>query len=318
MSEKNEKNKSSGSVAGICISPKRGTEKKPIESVNLLEDWGLEGDAHAGKWHRQVSLLSKEKVEEFNEKGGQADIGSFGENILVEGINPAILPVQTRLQIGQAVVEITQIGKECHTHCTIYQRVNDCIMPREGTFAKVIQSGLVKTGDKISILAHEKKKQAAVIVCSDKGSKKEREDLSGPEARDILEQAGYEVAEVLVIPDVQAIIEKELKRLADQRQVCLIVTSGGTGFSPRDVTPEATMNVMTRNAPGIAEAIRMESLKITNRAMLSRGMSVIRNKTLIINLPGSPKGVRESLEICLPAVGHGIDILLEQDGECAR
>ena len=112
--------------------------------------------------------------------------------------------------------------------------------------------------------------------------------------------------------------KRELIRLSDQRQVNLILTSGGTGFSERDTTPEATMEVMTRNAPGIAEAIRAESMKYTNRAMLSRGVSVLRNRTLIVNLPGSPKAVRESMEIILDSIHHGLGILRGSENECAR
>ena len=122
----------------------------------------------------------------------------------------------------------------------------------------------------------------------------------------------------MILPDEQEMIEKELIRLSDQRQVDLIVTTGGTGFSERDCTPEATLNVATRNAPGIAEAIRAGSMQITRRAMLSREVSVIRNKTLIINLPGSPKAVKESLGFVIDQLDHGIRILTGRDGECAR
>ena len=118
------------------------------------------------------------------------------------------------------------------------------------------------------------------------------------------------------MPDEQDAIERALIRLADSRQVNLVITTGGTGFSQRDVTPEATMNVATRNAPGIAEAIRAESMKITGRAMLSRGASVIRNKTLIINLPGSPKAAGESIDIIIEHLEHGLAILLGRTGEC--
>jgi molybdenum cofactor synthesis domain-containing protein len=134
----------------------------------------------------------------------------------------------------------------------------------------------------------------------------------------MLEEGGFVVEEVVVIADEQKLIENTLKRLADQRQICLIVTSGGTGFSKRDVTPEATQAVATRQAMGFARAIEIGSLQITPRAMLSRAVSVIRNESIIINLPGSPKAVRESLEIVLKSAKHGVDILKGWDGECAR
>ena len=132
------------------------------------------------------------------------------------------------------------------------------------------------------------------------------------------EEAGYEVVETMIIPDEPALLKAQLMRLADQRQVDLILTSGGTGFSLRDQTPEATMAVADRNAPGIAEYIRMRSAQITDRAMLSRGVSVIRKGTLIINLPGSPKAVRESLEFILHALDHGLRILRGSVSDCAR
>jgi molybdenum cofactor synthesis domain-containing protein len=159
---------------------------------------------------------------------------------------------------------------------------------------------------------------AAVITLSDKGSKGEREDKSGPTAVKMLEEAGYEVVETMIIPDEPALLKAQLMRLADQRQVDLILTSGGTGFSLRDQTPEATMAVADRNAPGIAEYIRMRSAQITDRAMLSRGVSVIRKGTLIINLPGSPKAVHESLEFILHALDHGLRILRGSVSDCAR
>ena len=131
-----------------------------------------------------------------------------------------------------------------------------------------------------------------------------------------LKEAGYEVAEYRLLPDEQAQIETVLKELSDEKEMDLILTTGGTGFSQRDCTPEATMNVATRNAPGIAEAMRYASLAITPRAMLSRGVSVIRNQTLIINLPGSPKAVKENLEYILPTLSHGLEILKGVTGEC--
>lgn len=193
-------------------------------------------------------------------------------------------------------------------------------MPREGIFAKVINGGELKVGDDIELLPFDNNKAltAAVITLSDKGYAGEREDKSGPLLTEELVKAGYEIVETLILPDDKEMIVTNLKRLADQRQVNLIMTTGGTGFSPRDCTPEATLEVATRNAPGIAEAIRAGSMQITKRAMLSREASVIRNQTLIVNLPGSPKAVKESLDIVLDQLEHGIKILLGRDGECGR
>lgn len=141
-----------GKIMAVCISEKRGTQKKNIEKVRLIENFGLEGDAHGGNWHRQVSLLSYEKVRVFEEKGISVEDGAFGENLLVEGFDFKTLPVGTRFRCGDVLLEMTQIGKECHSHCEIYQAVGDCIMPREGVFARVLYGGEIQIGDEMEIV----------------------------------------------------------------------------------------------------------------------------------------------------------------------
>ena len=141
-----------GKIMAVCISEKRGTQKKNIEKVRLIENFGLEGDAHGGNWHRQVSLLSYEKVRAFEEKGISVEDGAFGENLLVEGFDFKTLPVGTRFRCGEVLLEMTQIGKECHSHCEIYQAVGDCIMPREGVFARVLHGGMSQIGDVMEIV----------------------------------------------------------------------------------------------------------------------------------------------------------------------
>ncbi|CDD61784.1 mOSC domain protein [Clostridium sp. CAG:505] len=141
-----------GKIMAVCISEKRGTQKKNIEKVRLIENFGLEGDAHGGNWHRQVSLLSYEKVRAFEEKGISVEDGAFGENLLVEGFDFKTLPVGTRFRCGEVLLEMTQIGKECHSHCEIYQTVGDCIMPREGVFARVLHGGMIQIGDEMEIV----------------------------------------------------------------------------------------------------------------------------------------------------------------------
>lgn len=160
--------------------------------------------------------------------------------------------------------------------------------------------------------------RAGIITSSDKGAAGEREDLSGAVIKEILETAGYEVAGYKILPDEKEALKAEMIRLSDEVRCDLVITTGGTGFSPRDVTPEATLAVADRNAPGIAEAIRAYSMTVTKRAMLSRGASAIRGSTLIINLPGSPKAVRESLEYIMDTLPHGLEILSGRGGECAR
>ncbi len=160
--------------------------------------------------------------------------------------------------------------------------------------------------------------RAAVVTLSDKGSRGEREDKSGPAIAARLRENGYDVAEQLLLPDGREMLESELIRLCDRVGVDLILTTGGTGFSPRDVTPEATLAVADRLVPGIAEAIRAESLRLTKHAMLSRAVSVIRGGTLIVNLPGSPRACMESMDVFLDAIPHGLSLLKGQTGDCAR
>ena len=330
-----------GTVKAVCTSSVKGVRKEPVKEACLIEDYGIEKDAHAGKWHRQVSLLSWEKVQEFNKSGAGVSDGDFGENLLVSGINFRSLPVGTRFLIcpaeevvhaaadslteetvhatglkneeaaGGALLELTQIGKACHHSCEIRKRVGVCIMPTDGVFAKVVRGGMVKPGDRVRVLPPDPDRPytAAVITLSDRAFSGVYEDRSGPKAAEVLKAAGYEVVETILLPDDQSRLERELERLADQRQVSLVLTTGGTGFSERDRTPEATMAVADRNAQGIAEAIRVKSLAVTDHAMLSRGVSVIRKKTLIVNLPGSVKAVQESLGFILGALDHGLGIL---------
>lgn len=160
-------------------------------------------------------------------------------------------------------------------------------------------------------------KRAAIITLSDSGYRGEREDKSGPVIREILEKEGYEITFTELLPDDRAMIAGKLQEIADSGSTDLILTTGGTGFSQRDVTPEATEEVIERRVPGIPEAMRAYSMTITKRAMLSRATAGIRRTTLIINLPGSPKAVRESLEYIIEALGHGLEILSGEATDCA-
>ena len=141
-----------GKVMAICISEKKGTQKRNVHEALFIEDFGLENDAHAGKWHRQVSLLSYEKIQDFKKKGAPVEDGAFGENLIVSGIDFKNLPVGTRFQSGDVVLEMTQIGKECHSGCEIYKIMGDCIMPRDGVFARVIRGGRIREGDELTVL----------------------------------------------------------------------------------------------------------------------------------------------------------------------
>ena len=304
-----------GKITAICVSERRGTQKNFVETARFVTEFGIEGDAHAGDWHRQVSFIGQAEVDKFKLRGAQVTAGAFGENIIAEGFRFKELPIGTRLRSGQVFFEVTQIGKECHNHCAIYQQLGDCIMPREGIFARVLHGGEIKVGDELK-LAEKIPLDAAIITVSDRGFHGLRdEDLSGDKCVELLKSAGYEIFQRATLPDVKKLIVDKLTELSDSG-VGLILTTGGTGFSIRDVTPEATLEVCTRMAPGIAEAMRAESLKVTGRAMLSRAVAGICKRTLIVNLPGSPKAVAECLNVVLPQLRHGIEILRGETGNC--
>ena len=140
-----------GKILAICISEKKGTLKNQIEEAKFIEDFGIENSAHAGKWHRQVSLLEFNKIDEFRKKGAQVDFGAFGENLVVEGIELNKLLIGQKIKIGDVLLEVTQIGKKCHDKCHIYYQVGECIMPKNGIFTKVLKGGNVKIGDKCTL-----------------------------------------------------------------------------------------------------------------------------------------------------------------------
>ncbi len=290
----------------MCISSRKGTAKTNVGNCEIIENFGLKGDAHAGS-ERQVSLLSENAVNDFRRRcDGKVTVspGIFGENLLVDSVDLTNYPVGAIIIIGDVILAVTQIGKTCHSGCDIMARTGECIMPQEGVFAKVIRGGSVAVGDEVRIPY-----RAAVITASDRSYRKEREDKSGPAIVNRLEESGYYVGSRVLLPDDEDGLAGELARIADDERPDVIFTTGGTGLSERDRMPEATKRVADRDVPGIAEAIRAYSMKITPNAMLSRAVSVIRKKTLIVNLPGSPKAVEECLDLILPGLEHGLGIL---------
>ena len=305
-----------GKIEAVCISKEKGTVKTAVESIELIEGFGLSGDAHGGS-ARQVSLLCYETVEEFKKKAGDGVSivpGVFGENILVSGIDPASCKVGTRFICNDVILEVTQKGKTCHSGCEISKIVGDCIMPREGVFADVLTGGVITAGDEINPV-EKKGFTAAIITASDRAYSGEREDVSGKVIRNRLLGAGYDVIPPVIMSDDEEGLYEKLVEICDGKHPDLLLTTGGTGFSKRDHMPEATIRAGKRNVPGIAEAVRAYSMNITKRAMLSRAVSVIRDDTLIINLPGSPKAVGECLDLLLPELDHGLKILRgEADG----
>ncbi len=305
-----------GRIVSVNVADKKGVRKQPVESITLVVDHGVEGDAHAGPWHRQVSLLASESIEKMLAACPTVNPGAFGENVTTEGLVLYELPVGTRFYAGETLLEVTQIGKECHDRCAIFHQAGDCVMPREGIFARVIEGGEITPGNGI-VLMKNSLIVAGVLTVSDKGSRGEREDTSGDALEEALKGLGAASVERAIVPDEADQIAAELRRWADESPVNLILTTGGTGMTSRDVTPEATLSVLDRQAPGFAEAMRAGSLVTTPHAMLSRAVSGVRGKTLIINMPGSPRACREQFAMIAAALPHGVEKLLDLGGDCA-
>jgi molybdenum cofactor synthesis domain-containing protein len=263
-----------------------------------------------------VSLLAAESIAAMRDCGLDVGPGDFAENVTTEGIAVVRLPVGARVRVGPALLEVTQIGKVCHDRCEIFRLAGDCVMPREGIFTRVLEGGEVRAGDEL-VVEVPTLIRAAVLTVSDKGSRGEREDVSGDTLVELLEGAGALVAERAIVPDEREAIAAELIRLADDVHATLVLTTGGTGLTSRDVTPEATLAVLDREAPGFAEAMRAGSLAKTPHAMLSRAVSGLRGRTLIVNMPGSPRACREQFAMIAAALPHAVEKLLDLGGDCA-
>jgi molybdenum cofactor synthesis domain-containing protein len=298
-----------GRIAWVCLSERRGTPKRPVDRGVLVDELGLEGDGHAGYGHRQVSLLAVADVDELRQEVPELSPGDFGENLLVEGLDLGALGAGSRLVIGEAELEITQVGKCCHEPCAISRRAGRCVMPEAGLFARVTRGGPVQPGAGISVVERVPREtiQAAVITVSDRAAAGENPDTAGPALSQRLRRTlAVRVAATAIVPDEPGDLRERLLELADRR-LDVVFTVGGTGCGPRDRTPEVTRAVIDREVPGMAEAMRAASLEITPHAMLSRAVVGLCGKTLIVNLPGSEKAALENLDAVLPALAHAVD-----------
>ena len=309
-----------GIITGICVSECKGTVKVAVDSCDVCTEHGIEGDAHAGPGHRQLSFLAGESIDGVRDKLPDLEPGAFGENFITEGIDWEAIEIGQRLRIGDdVVVQVTQRGKECHTRCAIYYQTGDCIMPREGMFATVCCGGSIEEGDRIATEPELDRIRYAVVTVSDRSSAGAREDLSGPALGQIVDDALTALrVDYRVVPDEQDRIAETLCELCDLQVIDVIFTTGGTGLAPRDVTPEATEEVIDRIIPGMAEAMRAEGLRHTPHAMLSRAICGQRGSTLIINLSGSPKAVTEQLQVLLPTLPHAVAVVSGVPQDCAR
>ncbi|MCF7790799.1 MAG: MOSC domain-containing protein [Victivallales bacterium] len=296
-------------VISLNISEEKGTIKKPVDKI-IVDSRGIQGDAHAGQWHRQITLLSKERIEEFSrEIGRKVNYGEFAENITTEGIDLTKARILDRFKIGKVELEVTQIGKKCHGDaCAIYREVGKCVMPKEGIFCRVLHGGKINTGDTLEYI--QKSLRTAVVTISDRASSGEYEDLSGPEIERNVKNFFAEkpwrlLFHKLVISDDPENLREELKLIA-QNGFDVIFTTGGTGIGPRDNTPEAVNSLIDKIIPGIMEHIRVKyGSKIPN-ALLSRSVAGTIGRSLIYTLPGSVKAVKEYTAEILPTLEHSI------------
>lgn len=311
-----------GRVEAVCLSDAKGEPKTPVLLAEFRADHGLIGDAHAGPWHRQVSVLAAEEIALAREKLPDLAPGAFAENIIVSGLPLETLGLGSRLRIGpDAVLSVTQIGKVCHAPCRIGKITGDCLMPRAGLFARVEAGGLVRPGDEAAVesVVPRETLQLVVLTVSDRCSRGEATDTAGPAAaKQACQALPANLYRLEVIPDEQPLIASRLRHYCDGHSIDLVLTVGGTGFSPRDVTPEASRQVIERFTPGLDEAMRAASLARTPHAMLSRGCSGIRGRTLIVNLPGSLKAAAENLQAILSGLSHGLGKLRGEGGDCGR
>ncbi len=312
-----------GQIDAICLSAKKGERKVPVEQARLIEQQGFEGDAHAGDWHRQVSLLAANDIADMRAKGlPDLKAGDFAENLILSGLDLSPLGLGSQIRIGKDVVlSVSQLGKTCHAHCAIYHQTGDCIMPRLGIFARVLSGGEIKPGDPVEVIecVSRDTMQVVVLTISDRCSRGEAEDTAGPGVANLIcSTLGAHLYHLEVIPDEQQQIAERMKHYADGHTIDLVVAVGGTGFSPRDVTPEAVISVVDRATPGFDEAMRAASMKKTPNAMLSRSASGIRKQTLILSTPGSERASYECIEAILPALNHGLKKLKGDPTDCGR
>lgn len=283
-------------VLSVNVSEQKGTIKKPVSSIEL-NNHGVVGDAHAGKWHRQVSLLATESITKFSvEANRHINFGEFAENITTEGALLYQLNIFDRLVNNHVELMVTQIGKKCHgDNCNIFKEVGNCVMPKEGIFAKVIKDGSLNEGDELMIVP--KVFKCKIIVLSDRASSGEYIDKSGAALKELIHaffvSKKYPVdVEVNVIPDEPVLLKKLVQSAIDDN-IDVVFTSGGTGVGPRDITPETVNPMIEKEIPGIMESIRMKYGAMFPNALLSRSKAGLTNQTLIFTLPGNPKAVNE-------------------------
>jgi len=294
-------------VLSVNISEQKGTIKKPVNEA-FLGFKGIAKDAHSGAWHRQISLLGKESFDRFSVMAGRKiEFGEFAENITTQGLELFHTAPLDKLVGCNVELVITQIGKKCHgDSCAIFREVGNCVMPKEGIFAKVIKEGVLKEGDKF--LYKPKVFKAVVITLSDRASEGEYEDLSGPAVEKQLKdffterKRQFQIKRHLIPDNSKQLSELINDCVADD--VDVIITTGGTGIGPRDITPETVKPLLTKELPGIMDFIRLKYGAEKPNALLTRSLAGVAGMSLVYCLPGSVKAVNEYMSEITRVLEH--------------
>jgi len=295
------------SIRSLNLSDKKGEVKTPVPEARFTLE-GMQGDAHAGPWHRQVSLLAAESIRKYEDAtDARVPDGGFGENITTEGFALHYARPMDRFVCGDLVLELTQVGKKCHgNRCAIYKNTGECIMPDEGIFCRVMQEGNLRVGDQLAYVPRTF--TLRVITLSDRASVGIYPDRSGPAILEEMER-WFEDKKLkhssssLILPDDAEAFSRDLES-AIQDGVDLIFTTGSTGLGSRDMAPEVASQHMEVQIPGIMELIRVKHGMVNPNAALSRSLAGKSGKTLIFVLPGSTRAVREYMEEILKSLWH--------------
>ena len=292
-------------IQSLNISTEKGTIKTPVDRIEINET-GVKGDAHAGYWHRQVSLLAVESLKKAEDQNKRKfNFGDFGENITTEGIELHRCNILDQFQCGDVLLEVTQIGKKCHTGCEIMQKVGTCIMPIEGIFCRVLKGGELKVGEELNYIPKQVK--IAIITLSDRAYRGEYKDLSGPRVKEILLDYFHNDKkdchiDLEIMPDDAGTLTDLLSKAADRYN--LIITTGGTGIGPRDITVETVRPMLSKEIPGVMEYIRVKYGSWKPNALLSRGVAGILGKAIIYTIPGSEKAADEYMKEIIKTLNH--------------
>jgi len=303
-------------VVSVNISEEKGTVKRPVSKI-VVGPQGIQGDAHAGEWHRQVSLLAQESIEGFSTQADRAfACGEFAENITTQGIDLLTCGIRDRLKIGTVALEVSQIGKKCHGDgCAIFREVGACVMPKQGIFARVISGGQIQAGDGIEHVSVPL--EIRVITLSDRAAAGVYEDRSGPRVEAMLAEHfaqshwNARVSRVVIPDDAD-----QLKRLlvkAVEASVDVVMTLDSTGIGPRDIAPEAVSSVCDKAMPGVMEFIRMKYGEAIPSARLSRSVAGVAGRTQMYTLPGSVRAVEQYTQEILKTLEHAVHMLCGDD-----